>query len=179
MAHVLPTTPNIHIPKGYVANYVKNDNNYLKIDAPEGMEIDIESSDLSNGIIKFKKKVVLYTDIVDYLKKHGMLQYPTSPADTDDMEQSSLDRIDAIGMLLNTAKYLNGCWKPEFTEFYTDELNDDKWYITSSHKLKTSTLQIECTRHKCCAIAYFKTKELAQEAIDILTPDVIHKALGD
>lgn len=179
MAHVLPTTPNIHIPKGYVANYVKNDNNYLKIDAPEGMEIDIESSDLSNGIIKFKKKVVLYTDIVDYLKKHGILQYPTSPADTDDMEQSSLDRIDAIGMLLNTAKYLNGNWEPDFKKYFTDNLNSSKWYITSYHQLKKSTLRIESTWHMCSAIAYFKTKELAQKAIDILTPDVIHKALGD
>ena len=180
MAHILPTTPNIHKPKGYVANSIKDDNNnYLKIDTPEEMEIDVENSDLSNGIIKFRKKVVLYTDIVNHLKKNNKLQYPTSPANTDDMEQSSLNRIDAIGMLLNTAKYLNGNWEPDFNKYFTDHLNTSKWYITSYHQLKKSTLRIESTWHMCNAIAYFKTKELAQKAIDILTPDVIHKALGD
>lgn len=31
-------------------------NNQLTIDIPEGMEIDLENSDLAKGIIKFKSK---------------------------------------------------------------------------------------------------------------------------
>lgn len=36
------------------------ENNQLTIDIPEGMEIDLENSDLAKGIVKFKKKDITY-----------------------------------------------------------------------------------------------------------------------
>lgn len=35
------------------------ENNQLTIDIPEGMEIDLENSDLTKGIVKFKRKILL------------------------------------------------------------------------------------------------------------------------
>ena len=38
-------------------------NNQLTINIPEGMEIDLENSDLANGIVKFKQSTITYADI--------------------------------------------------------------------------------------------------------------------
>lgn len=36
------------------------ENNQLTIDIPEGMEIDLENSNLAKGIVRFKKKEIYY-----------------------------------------------------------------------------------------------------------------------
>ena len=38
-------------------------NNQLTIDIPKGMEIDIENSDFTKGVIKFRYKYITYNDI--------------------------------------------------------------------------------------------------------------------
>lgn len=38
-------------------------NNQLTIDIPEGMEIDLENSDLAKGIVRFKQSTITYEDI--------------------------------------------------------------------------------------------------------------------
>lgn len=40
-------------------------NNQLTIDIPEGMEIDLENSDLANGIVKFKHKRNITCDDIE------------------------------------------------------------------------------------------------------------------
>lgn len=37
-------------------------NNQLTIDIPEGMEIDLENSDLAKGIVRFKQSTITYED---------------------------------------------------------------------------------------------------------------------
>lgn len=49
--------------------------NKLTIDIPEGMEIDIETCDLENGIIKFKKKKINYIDVCISLDTGGSPYY--------------------------------------------------------------------------------------------------------
>lgn len=46
-------------------NNMEIKNNQLTIDIPEGMEIDLENSDLAKGIVKFKKKNIIYEDVED------------------------------------------------------------------------------------------------------------------
>lgn len=74
-------------------------NNQLTIDIPEGMEIDLEKSNLAKGIVKFKKKDITYSDVLQV---------------TDSVElrisTHCLDKILAISQLMNIAKYYNGNW---------------------------------------------------------------------
>lgn len=82
-------------------------NNQLTIDIPEGMEIDLENSDLAKGIIKFRPKNLTYEDILQaYATDFGGLRVPNH----------CIDKILAISQLMNIAKYYNGDWKPDWVE---------------------------------------------------------------
>ena len=80
-------------------NNMEIKNNQLTIDIPEGMEIDLENSDLAKGIVKFKKKDITYSDILQ---------------GTDSVElrisTHCIDKILAISQLINIAKYYNSNW---------------------------------------------------------------------
>lgn len=75
------------------------ENNQLTIDIPEGMEIDLENSNLAKGIVKFKKKDITYGDILQV-------------TDSVELRISTycIDKILAISQLMNIAKYYNGNW---------------------------------------------------------------------
>ena len=78
------------------------ENNQLTIDIPEGMEIDLENSDLAKGIVKFKKKDITYDDILQaYAADFGGIRVPNH----------CIDKILAISQLMNIARYYNGDWK--------------------------------------------------------------------
>lgn len=84
-------------------------NNQLTIDIPEGMEIDLENSDLAKGIVKFKKKDITYDDILQsYATDFGGIRVPNH----------CIDKILAISQLMNIAKYYNGDWNPNWGESY-------------------------------------------------------------
>ena len=75
------------------------ENNQLTIDIPEGMEIDLENSDLAKGIVKFKKKDITYDDILqvtDSVKLRVSIY--------------CIDKILAISQLMNIARYYNSNW---------------------------------------------------------------------
>lgn len=74
-------------------------NNQLTIDIPEGMEIDLEKSNLAKGIVKFKKKDITYGDILQV-------------TDSVELRISTycIDKFLAISQLMNIAKYYNGNW---------------------------------------------------------------------
>lgn len=84
------------------------ENNQLTIDIPEGMEIDLENSDLVKGIVKFKKKDITYENVEDALKLgkncKGIL-----------INESNASKLVALSKLMNIAKYYNGKWKPHWT----------------------------------------------------------------
>ena len=85
---------------GIIFKEINNmENNQLTIDIPEGMEIDLENSDLAKGIVKFKKKDITYGDILQ---------------GTDSVElrisTHCIDKILAISQLINIAKYYNSNW---------------------------------------------------------------------
>ena len=77
-------------------------NNQLTIDIPEGMEIDLENSDLAKGIVKFKKKYITYDDILQsYATDFGGIRVPNH----------CINKIIAISQLMNIAKYYNEDWE--------------------------------------------------------------------
>ena len=99
-------------------NNMEIKNNQLTIDIPEGMEIDLENSDLAKGIVKFKKKDITYDDILQ--------ECPTNFSGLR-VRNHCLDKILAISQLMNIAKYYNGNWKPNW-----NNLNDCKYHIIYS-----------------------------------------------
>lgn len=79
-------------------------NNQLTINIPEGMEIDLENSNLAKGIVKFKKKGLTYEDILQaYTIKYGSIV----------VSSRNIDKLLAISKLMDIAKYYNGDWKPD------------------------------------------------------------------
>lgn len=82
-------------------------------------------------------------------------------------------KINAINKLLEVAKYLNGDWKPDWNnednEFYTLGIDPDY----NSVKVIEVNMQRVPTE-----LVYFRTKELAEQAIQILGEETIRLALS-
>lgn len=76
-------------------------NNQLTIDIPEGMEIDLENSNLANGIVKFKKNNITYKDIEDAL---NLKENRTSVV----VDKNNIYKLSAIDKLMNIARFYNG-----------------------------------------------------------------------
>ena len=86
-------------------NNMEIKNNQLTIDIPNGMEIDIENSDFTKGIIKFKLDGNTYTNIEKILNIKN-----TSTSIT--VSENNKHKLLAIDKLMNIARYYNKDWKP-------------------------------------------------------------------
>lgn len=124
--------------------------NKLTINIPDGMEIDVENSDLETGVIKFKNKELTYKDIQDSVGK-----YPTSTFLTP------LNRlqINAIDMLMNIAKYYNRDWKPDWSDY-----KEGKFFI-SYNFIHNDYFVIEDNSNNVGTIVFKRQKD-AQAVID-------------
>lgn len=87
------------------------------------------------------------------------------------------EKICAINKLLNVAKFLNknedgSDWVPDWKdcEYYPSE---SKWYFL----ICDGEILIKRDDISCSALVYFRTRELAGQAIQILGEDVIRTAL--
>lgn len=128
-------------------------NNQLTIDIPEGMEIDLENSDLAKGIIRFKKLNITYKDITDAIRP---ITYTSIS-----VYSNYMNRLKAISQLMNIAKYYNGDWKPDWSkpESY-------KFYI--QYNTRQNTYVIDYGWHCITSDIYFKDRKDAQAVIDNL-----------
>ena len=129
-------------------NNMEIKNNQLTIDIPEGMEIDLENSDLAKGIVKFKKKDITYDDILQaYATDFGGIRVPNH----------CIDKILAISQLMNIAKYYNKDWKPDW-----NNSDKSKYYI----RYNTGTYAADCNYTYNYGNIFFKNKKDAQAVID-------------
>lgn len=148
----------------------------LKIEAPEGYEVDWDNS--SNNVIRFKpiKKQITYQDVINNIKAKNIgvnVQFGLTKIGTDCFitSEKQLEQLLALNKLMNVAKYLNGDWEPDFTDI--EEL---KWYINYDFEnLMLGAYFIHTYRH---SHTYFKSEELAYQAIEILGEEEVKKALG-
>lgn len=124
------------------------ENNQLTIDIPEGMEIDLENSDLAKGIVKFKKKYITYDDI---------LQACSTNFSGLRVRNHCINKIIAISQLMNIAKYYNEDWEPDWNN--QDEYKYSIVYNRDTYKVDYSWMTIFSS-------IYFKNKKDAQAVID-------------
>lgn len=81
------------------------ENNQLTIEIPRGMEIDLENSNLANGIVKFKKNNITYKDIEDAL---NLKENRTSVVVDKNNIYIYIYKLSAIDKLMNIARFYNG-----------------------------------------------------------------------
>ena len=126
------------------------ENNQLTIDIPEGMEIDLENSDLAKGIVKFKKKYITYDDILQ--------ECPTNFGGLR-VRNHCINKIIAISQLMNIAKYYNKDWNPNWKS-----LMEAKYYIY--YRTRSNTYGVANTCNTNYGNIYFRSYKDAQAVID-------------
>ena len=144
-------------------NNMEIKNNKLTINIFEGMEIDLENSDLYKGIVKFKKKDITYENVEDALKLGKNCKSII-------INESNASKLVALSKLMNIAKYYNKDWKPDW-----NNSDKSKYYI----RYNTGTYAVDCNYTYNYGNIFFKNKEDAIAVIynpnfrDIL--DAIYK----
>lgn len=123
--------------------------NKLVLDIPKGMEVDVEKSDLKAGIIKLRKRVIVYMDAISALADEDI-----RPACIQ-VSYMNVDKLIALSRLMIIAKYYNRDWKPDWNS------NECKYNI-----MRTSEYGITSSRNYNEGTIYFKNKEDAQAVID-------------
>lgn len=159
----------------------------VKIQVPEGYEIDKENSTLE--CIKFKpikKSLTYYEDVAEKLfldinayridgfgNIDGCLYHCKRNCFIPNIctSEKQAEKLIAINMLMNVAKYLNGDWKPDW-----DKPQEKKYYI----KVDAYPYNLKVDFNLCYrdGNTYFKAEELAKQAIEILGEDTIKLALS-
>ena len=119
----------------------------FKIQVPEGMEIDRENSTFE--CIKFKPKLS-YQEISKKFPKN----YSVST------NANHLSKLLTIRQLLEVADYLNGDWKPDWTD-----INQPKYFISYTVSQK---IYVDACYYTNQGIAYFSSRENAEKAINII-----------
>jgi hypothetical protein len=157
-------------------------NKELKIIAPEGYEIDKEKSSFEKIVFKKVEEKLTYEKIADklfqhvshyYIDENGHIMLTSVGWQCPNVAPTAqqLNRLLALNKLMNVAYYLNDGWKPNW-----DNDTQEKYFVFYNHASKT----IEIEYNKICnsEVTYFKSTELAKQAIEILGEDTIKLALG-
>ena len=128
------------------------ENNQLNIKIPEGMEIDIENTDLPKGIIKFRTTNLTYDEVDSTIhNKYGITYELTG------MSSHNITKLSNLDKLLDIAKYYNKDWEPDWNATY-----EYKYYIFKHN----NKYYIASTTVNNCRIVYFRNIEDAQAVID-------------
>ena len=133
-------------------NNMEIKNNQLTIDIPEGMEIDLENSDLTKGIVRFKQSIITYKDVEDTLKLG--INYKSIM-----VNKNNVSKLVTLSKLMNIAKYYNGDWKPDWRS-----LMESKYYIYYS--TRSNTYGVANTSNTNYGNIYFRLYEDAKAVID-------------
>ena len=120
----------------------------FKIQIPQGMEIDRENSTFE--CIKFKPKKLTYIEISK--------KFPKNPSVS--VNANHFSKLLTIRQLLEVADYLNGDWKPDWTD-----INQPKYFISYTVSQK---FYVDACYYMNQGIAYFSSRENAEKAIEIL-----------
>ena len=121
----------------------------IKIQAPEGMEIDKEHSTFE--CIKFRLKKVTYKDISE--------KYCWSSIIRVDFKHT--EKMFTFRKLLEVADYLNGNWKPDW-----DNKEQCKYIICYNHE--TKQFGTDFYSYTSITPIVFSSEENAKKAVEII-----------
>lgn len=129
-----------------------NSLNDLYVECPKGYSIDVNNSDLSKGIIKFKNDNITLEDIYENQGKDTFITNVVSN------NTHTYNKISAIANLIDIANYYNKDWKPDWNN------SDEHKYciILNSHSIYV----IDYDNDIVNTIVYFKNRKDAQDVID-------------
>lgn len=160
------------------------ENKTFKITAPEGYEIDREKSTIDEIVFKPVKKRLYYYDVAEklfsdnkfyFINQNGLITESDSSMAFEDANNCTsmkqAEKLLALNMMMNVAKYLNGGWK------VGDQCRYERYYWVlnaSNHKLDLHMNQSSEINEN----VYFKSQEAAREALEILGEDVVKTALS-
>lgn len=135
-----------------------NSLNDLHVECPKGYSIDVEHSDLSKGIIKFKKDNITLEDIYD---NQGKDTFVTNVVNNN---RPTYDKIAAIATLMDIANYYNKDWNYNVTKE-----EDIGYVIVYDGSIKSPNYSIR--KIEACSNIYygniiFKNEADAQYVID-------------
>lgn len=133
------------------------ENNQLTINIPEGMEIDLENSDLAKGIVRFKQSTITYEDVEDAL----MLGMHRKDIIVND---SNVSKLVNLSKLMNIAKYYNRDWEPDWNISNYNTYRESKYYIYYNYG--ENKYKISSTASVNWGNIYFKSRNDAQSVID-------------
>ena len=152
----------------------------ITITVPDNCEL---KQDGNTYTIVEKEKKLTYKDVAKklfnncccYIDSDGSIKdvknLSASPNDlTNCVTRRQAKKLLAINQLMNVAKYLNGDWQPDW-----NDAEECKHYISLEHV--NNNLSIDCTMLFQENDVYFKSEELAQQAIEILGEETIKLAL--
>ena len=154
----------------------------VKINIPEGYEIDKEKSTFENIVLKpikidyaFVSKKLFCNKDAYYVTDSGnvtsSLIITSFKEPNNCTSEKQAEKLLAINQLMNVAKYLNGDWKPNW-----NNIKEFKYSI--GYDIVAESLEIQTCTFTCSDITYFKTEELAEQAIEILGEKTIKLALS-
>lgn len=156
----------------------------VKIQVPEGYEIDEENSTFK--CIKFKpiKEAKTYDDVAIelfsgkgcyFIDGRGNVRHITEydglvNEPNNCVTEKQAEKLLAINKLMNVTHYLNKDWKPNWRDFY-----QYKSYLY----IRDGNIKVDCTVAIQDNIVVFPDEKTAKKAIEILGEETIRKALGD
>lgn len=157
----------------------------MKIQVPEGYEIDQENSTFE--CIKFKpiNKCLTYDDVARklffgksffFIATCGDIEISNGKSKNAALKPNNCTsynqgrKLLAINKLMNVAKYLNGDWKPDW-----NNSKEEKWFLKIDECNNVCTGDVEYT---CLCNVFFKSCDFARQAIKILGEETIKAALS-
>ena len=130
----------------------------LQIKSPFGYVIDIDNSDLSKGIVKFKNKWLTLKELYEIAKKNDYLTYRSLIKDFKNA------RLLALATFMDIISYFNGDWK-----FNAEKDNHGyaiTFYYNTTEYLKYHVIAIDSTSDIYYGNPVFKNEADAQYVID-------------
>lgn len=129
----------------------------IEVVLPNGHEIDVESSDLSKGIIRFRRKWLTIEQLYKLAKESNHVTH------RDAIKHFSDSKLVALANLMDIAKYFNGYWEYNVTK-------EDVGYAIAYYKFVEephySVCKIENSVYTYYGNPVFKNEADAQYVID-------------
>lgn len=136
----------------------------IELVLPNGHEIDVESSDLSKGIIRFKRKWLSLEQMYNIAKATN---YHTCLSEIKDSTSDKIctvrEKLIALSNLMDIARYFNGDWEYDVTK---EVVGYSIAYYKFVEKPHYSVCKLDTSVYTYYGSPVFKNKADAQYVID-------------